>query len=393
MLRLVLPLVLLAPALSAAQVTETHPDGSRASTAVVDKEGRRDGAYTAWWPGGKLLKEKAAYKDGVLHGIRALYDEKGKQVGEETWIQGRLIYPRNQAQVAAGLKQIEAEAAAWVAQWPKPTNPAAAGPADQAKALARLRQYRWLSGLAHDVVLDDRYTDCAQEGAALLAKLGKLDHHPKKPADMDEATYKKAYEGTSRGNLAQGLGDLVSAVDGWMDDSDPSNIAALGHRRWLLNPSMAAAGFGIDGKMSVVFAHDTARKDAPHQPWQAYPAPGFYPVSHFGQRHAWHVSVNPKDYQTDLKAATFRIYALDQSLRRLSEEPLTLDYDGSNGDGYGDYRNARIVRPGQPKDPPRGQKPGPVYQVVKGRSYEAVVGGLTPKGSAPSEIRFVVTFF
>jgi hypothetical protein len=34
-----------------------------------------------------------------------------------------------------------------------------------------------------------------------------------------------------------------------------------------------------------------------------------------------------------------------------------------------------------------------VYQVAKGRSYEAVVGGLTPKDSAPAEIRFVVTFF
>lgn len=379
---------LAAASLSAASVTENHPDGSKAATFITDKDGRRDGAYTAWWPGGKLLKEKSRYADGQLHGIRTLYDEKGKPVAEETWIAGRLIYPRAQAQVEAGLARIEAEAQSWVATWPKPGNPGAAAPAEQAKALARLRQYRWLCGLAHEVVLDDRYTDEAQEGAEILADIGKLDHFPKKPDGWSDADYAKAKSACGHGNLAMGAGSLASAVDMWMDDSDPSNIGALGHRRWLMNPVMQACGFGIAGRFSVVWAHDGKRTDPTAQQWQAFPPPGFMPLTHFGGRHAWHISLNPKDYQVDLKAMTFQIFALDKDLKRVGPA-LPLDHDGSNDVGYGSYKNARIVRP-DGKAAVRGQ---PSYAVAKGRSYEAVVGGLSPKGEAPKEIAWIVTFF
>ncbi len=382
-------LALLAVTLLAAEsVTENYPDGSKSLSVAVDKDGKRDGSLTAWWPGGKLLKEKSKWDAGVLHGLRTLYDDKGKPTAEETWIRGRLIYPRSQAQVDQGLARVEAEAMRWMATWPKPSNPEAASPADQAKALIRLRQYRWLCGLSYDVVLDDRYTDEAQYGAKILAALGKLEHYPKQPAGWPDADFAKAKNACGHGNLAMGAGDLVRSVDMWMDDSDASNIGVIGHRRWMLNPVMQACGYGITGKYSVIWAHDAGRKDPAVQQWQTFPPAGFVPTGYFGDRHAWHISLNPKDYSVDLKTTTFAIYALDQRLQRQGTA-LPLDHDGSNGDGYGCYSNARIVRPDS-KGTGKGQ---PTYAVAKGRSYEAVVGGLKPKGQAPTEISWVVTFY
>ena len=386
-MRLLLAL-LMTISLAAEAVTETHPDGSKSLSVTVDKEGKRDGALTAWWPGGKLLKEKSKWDKGELHGLRTLYDEKGKPTVEETWIRGRLIYPRAQAQVAAYLARIEAETMALGPTWPKSGNPGAPAAIDEVKAVVRLRQYRWLCGLSHDVTIEPRYTDESQEGAEILAALGKLDHFPAKPAGWSDADYAKAKNACGHGNLAMGAGDLVRAVDMWMDDSDASNIGALGHRRWLLNPLMLTCGFGLSGKFSVVWAHDAARKDPAAQQWQAYPPPGFMPVSHFGNRHAWHISLNPTDYAVDLKTTTFAIFALDAQLKRQGAA-LPLDHDGSNGDGYGSYKNARIVRP---TSAPAG-KGQPPYAVAKGRSYEAVVGGLKPTGLAPAELTWVVTFY
>ncbi len=384
---LLLPLLAVAT-LSAQTVTELYPDGTKSLSVAVDKEGKRDGQLTAWWPGGKLLKEKSKWDNGGLHGIRVLYDEKGKAQTEETWIRGKLIYPHSQAEVAQTLARIDAETMQLLPSWPKSGNPAAPSPVDEAKALARLRQYRWLCGLSYDVVIKPVYTDEAQEGGEILAALGKLDHHPAQPAGWNDADYAKAKSACGHGNLAMGAGDLTRAVDMWMDDSDKSNIDALGHRRWMLNPVMQACGFGISGKYSVIWAHDDDRKAPEPQQWQAFPPPGFMPVTHFSERHAWHISLNPADYTVDLKAMTFVIRALDERLQPIGD-PLPLDHDGSEGSGYGCYKNARIVRP----DSASGGKGRPTYAVAKRRSYQAVVGGLKPKGVAPAEISWVVTFY
>jgi hypothetical protein len=380
--------LLVAASLAAESVTENYPDGSKSLTVTVDKEGRRNGALTAWWPGGKIVKEKSKWDDGVRHGLTQTFDEKGKLLVEETWIKGRLIYPRAQVQIVEAFARIERETQAYVAALPKPVNPGSAPPADQAQALARLRQYRNLCGLDHDVLLDPTYTDEAQEGAEILAAIGKLDHHPSKPTGWSDADYAKAKNACGHGNLAMGAGSLIRAVDMWMDDSDASNIGALGHRRWMLNPVMQSCGFGISGKFQVIWAHDDKRSKPVRQQWQAFPPPGFVPASHFGDRHAWHISLNPADYSVDLKTMTFQIFPLDQRLVR-SGAAYVLDHDGSEGSGYGCYKNARIVRPAQDKQP-KGQPP---YVVGKNRSYEAVVGGLSPKGDAPKELTWVVSFY
>jgi hypothetical protein len=184
-----------------------------------------------------------------------------------------------------------------------------------------------------------------------------------------------------------GPSDLVKAVDLWLDDSDASNIAKLGHRRWMLNPPMQTCGFGLSGRYTVIWAHDNARAQPAAQAWQAYPPPGFVPITCFANRAAWHVSLNPTDYAVDLTSETFQIYPLDQQLQRCGPA-LALDFDNSDAGGYGSYGNARIVRPDT-----KAVKGQPAYAVAKGHSYEAVVGGLHPKGEAANEISWVVTFY
>ena len=82
------------------------------------------------------------------------------------------------------------------------------------------------------------------------------------------------YEGTSRGNLYMGSEDIVAQVRAYMDDSDASNIDAVGHRRWCLNPRMVKTGFGQTGKFGAMYAHDNSRRKIPEYDFVGYPAPG-----------------------------------------------------------------------------------------------------------------------
>lgn len=377
-----------APALDAASVSENHPDGSKALKVSVNKDGERDGALTAWWPGGKVVQEKSKWNDGKLHGVRQTFDEQGTLRTEEAWLDGRLIYPRSQTIINARFTQLKADSQRQLAELHKSPDFTAELTGDQADALTQLRQYRFLCGLTDDIDITNTYTLEAQKGAEILVAIGKLDHFPKQPAQWSDADYALAQSACGHGNLAMGGGNLTRAVDMWMDDSDPSNIGALGHRRWMLNPSMGQCGFGIDGNYQVIWAHDQSQQQPTAQSWQAFPPPGFVPTTHFGNRHAWHISLNPKDYSIDLKAMTFAIYPLDQRLQR-NGAAYILDHDGSDGTGYGSYKNARIVRPATDRQP-TGQPP---YTVAKNRSFEAVVTGLKPRNDAPNELSWIVTFY
>ena len=51
-------------------------------------------------------------------------------------------------------------------------------------------------------------------------------------------------------------------VDDWIQDSDPDNIARVGHRRWSLNPRMLEVAYGARSKYTVMYAHDQARRGA-----------------------------------------------------------------------------------------------------------------------------------
>ena len=173
-------------------------------------------------------------------------------------------------------------------------------------AADRLNALRRIAGLP-SVTLDLSLCENAQYGAVIQAANGSLDHYPDQPAGMGDSFYQQAKSASASSNLAAGH-TLTGAVDAFMDDSDASNIATLGHRRWQLNPTLGKVGFGyaVSGRgysryvAEKVFDRSGAGCDYDFIGW---PASGSFPAQLFDGDTAWSVTLNPTAYQTAVKSA------------------------------------------------------------------------------------------
>lgn len=168
-------------------------------------------------------------------------------------------------------------------------------------ATARLNALRRIAGLPA-VTLDEGLCSSAQYGAVIQATRGSLSHTPAAPADMSTDFYQKACAASSSSNLAAGY-SLVEAVDGLMEDSSPSNIQTLGHRRWQLSPLLGKVGFGY-AESNTRYRCYTAEKvfDTSAAPGSydfiSWPASGNFPTQLIQQRTAWSISLNHERFQT-----------------------------------------------------------------------------------------------
>jgi putative cell wall-binding protein len=154
---------------------------------------------------------------------------------------------------------------------------------------------RYLAGLPDDVVLDASLNDKAQHGAVLLAA-GQFAHSQPKPADMDQAFYDIANAATSSSNIGWGYATLSSFNFSCMDDDDAGNIAAIGHRRWILDPPMAKTGMGFANTRTDLWAFDKSRTTAAPYDAVKWPCAGAFPVEMFGSTVPWSVTLNPSTY-------------------------------------------------------------------------------------------------
>lgn len=122
-------------------------------------------------------------------------------------------------------------------------------------ALNLVNFIRYVAGIPADVTLNEEYTQMAQAGALLNAVNNKLSHDPAKPNGFPDDLYEKGKAGCENSNIAYNYGNIAqSLLNGWMFDGDSSNIASVGHRRWVLNPSMTQTGFGAVGAYSAMYA-------------------------------------------------------------------------------------------------------------------------------------------
>ncbi|MFH1024782.1 MAG: hypothetical protein V1809_15480 [Planctomycetota bacterium] len=381
-------LLLLALALSAAPPengphTETWPNGKKKLEARY-KDGKPDGDHTEYFESG-AKKLHARYRKGVLHGSYVEYADDGKTVRNEVWRDGILAYPRPLADIQRTIALLKPQTMTRGPMFivaPSPKSPIAAGtlaPAALQAALAQLKIYRYLAGVPwEDITPNNRYNQEAQHGAVLLAILGRLNHTPPKPDGVSEEFYKTAHAGTSHGNLAQGMGSLVTAITGWMNDSDPGNIAALGHRRWCLNPPMKETGFGNCGDFNIIWAHDAARKETPDYDFIPFPVRGYHPVAYFQSDWAWHVSLNPKKYQKpDKNKARAKIFPLDPAGNK-ARDPLPLNYESVNNTGYG-IPACVIFRPD-------------TIRVSPGARYTVELEGIQDAAGADTRVEYFVEF-
>lgn len=160
------------------------------------------------------------------------------------------------------------------------------------EALNCVNFMRYLVGLPDDITLNEDYNNYSQHGAVLLAALNVLTHFPEKPDDMPEEFYELAYMGTSRANIAFGYPSVMDSIIGYMDDSvGELNINTVGHRRWILNPSMQQIGFGQCGIFHSTYAFDMSRKPAFKFDFISWPARNYMPLEYFSVDAPWSVNL------------------------------------------------------------------------------------------------------
>ena len=170
-----------------------------------------------------------------------------------------------------------------------------------ANATNTLNFARYLAGLP-EVSTDLSTNMQCQAGAQVLALNGALSHNPPQPKGMGyHDGYEQGREACAASNLHWNSGDNIPiewAVKSWLNDSDPSNIGSLGHRRWALNPQMKTTGFGYNnfgrGTYVLMYAFDnkgTAKKER-----VLWPSEGYFPTDFFAPDQAWSISLDSSVY-------------------------------------------------------------------------------------------------
>gem|GEM_PF-2305855 len=171
------------------------------------------------------------------------------------------------------------------------------------RGLSRLNALRTIAGI-DPVALDADLCESAQFGAVLLAA-SNFSHYPDQPEDMDDDFYQLGYAATSSSNIYGGV-YFLTTMDGFINDSDASNVDRLGHRRWELNPTMGKVGFGYAYNASSTYRYYTCEKvfDRSHTAVEyefiSWPPSGNFPNNtySFANNTAWSVTLNPDLYQT-----------------------------------------------------------------------------------------------
>ncbi len=161
--------------------------------------------------------------------------------------------------------------------------------------LNTINQIRYIAGLSYEVALNDDYSTLAQAASLVSAANGNLSHYPVQPEEMPDGLYKLGTDGASSSNLSAGRSSLAeSIISGYLSDGDNTNIEKVGHRRWLLNPTMGSTGLGIVyapstyyRTFSAMYAFDrSGRPTGNVSMWPAYNTP----VQYFGSDYPWSYS-------------------------------------------------------------------------------------------------------
>ena len=256
-----------------------------------------------------------------------------------------------------------------------------------------------------EVYLDESLNQKGQHGAVLLAA-SEYSHHPPKPTDMSDSFYEIAHSSTSSSNIASGCKTLPSAIQSCMDDNS-TNIDRVGHRRWLLNPTLHNIGFGYARKevnslydyyiTTQVF--DQSGKNNFFQ-YISWPSNGYFPNNFFKTNVPWSITLNSAIYQTpDIEKVNVTITRpSDGSVWNISKKDKhttlsnsNLSYFNVETSGYG-ISNCIIFYPGL-ENFDREKYTEPYTVKVTGIQYKH---GINPANMGLSNepfIEYTVNFF
>ena len=253
---------------------------------------------------------------------------------------------------------------------------------------------RYIVGLP-EVVLNDTYTELAQHAAFVNFLNKQLSHQPEKPEGCPDEIYEKGLQGASSSNIAYGYSsgsaDMFALstriLSAWMNDSDTNNIDRLGHRRWVINPTMSATGFGEAGDghyvYTAMYSLDRKNQFAVND-FISWPAKTM-PVEYFEQDMAWSVELGSNYGKSVLsnvevtlkKKGSNQTWTFNQATSNEQENYFNVDTQN-----YGSLANCIIFRPNLAE-----------ISYANGDIFEVSITGLTNSDGTPATLEYTVNFF
>ena len=417
----------------AKSVKEKYKSGKRKLIYNVNKAGQKHGSYKEYFKNGKLkisckynkgklhgrytrkskkgkkVVEKT-YKNGELHGVYSTYDKKGKLVSQKEYVYGQARFPMTSKFMKSQINKIarwnpsaqerkdaETERLRLHKDKEIPSNFATnkTYAKDRLAGLRKLMMYRLVCNIPYKHLKLSPKLNAHADGASFICgKIGRLSHTPPNPG-LTKKVYDFCYHGTKKSNLSMNWrgtkGD--TSIDSFMDDSDPSNIDRVGHRRWCLNPAMGYAGVSSIGKYGALYCFDQSGPDMKAFPadydfdYITFPASGYMPASKgfFQPHYAWSVSYNKHKYRVPdddkLEVKLYKASASQCKAKTLEPKgtPLKLSYKGINKDLYGTGPCIIFL----PKK----------IKIKSGACYIVVIEGLIDREGNPATIKYPVMFF
>lgn len=143
-----------------------------------------------------------------------------------------------------------------------------------AATLSSLNYVRSLAGLA-PVGFSSTMNASAQRAALIMAANGQLSHSPSSSWKCWTADGART---AGRSNLLLSYSSLRAGqiVDLYMDDPGGTN-AAVGHRRWLLNPFSTTMGSGSTDTANALTVIGPTNAYRPNPRWVGWPTAGYFP--------------------------------------------------------------------------------------------------------------------
>ncbi|MBK7882299.1 MAG: hypothetical protein IPJ83_17330 [Saprospiraceae bacterium] len=181
------------------------------------------------------------------------------------------------------------------------------------KIIKRVYYFRKLVGIDSKIDLIDSWSSWCQEAALIMKANNSLNHYP--PSNSKCYTDGGAIA-ARQSNLS--LGSFGSnSIDNQIKDFGANNYG-VGHRRWILYPSLEGFAVGSTDR-SMVLMHDGSYKDPiPYPDFISYPSPGYFPKSLIFNNLRWSFSKKDADF------SKVKIEILDESNRII---PFTLEAD------------------------------------------------------------------
>lgn len=252
-------------------------------------------------------------------------------------------------------------------------------------ALNTIKTIRYIAGIDYDLSLSDNYIERTQDAAIVCNSIGGISHYytlSDVPETVDSSVAEKGVRALSHSNLAWSSDPSKSMrwaiIDGWMEDSGKTNLSVLGHRRWILNPSLGSTGFGwisdSTGIYATMWIGDFSSTDSDYY-GVCWPAANM-PLSYFTKDSAWSYS---------LGAAVEDISVVNVVLTRKRDGRTWYFSQNYQSDGTFFISNSGHGQPGCIMFTPKN------ISYSDGDEYDVQISGV--KAMDGSSIRYSVSFF